>query len=293
MKISGLRIEYCLFATTLCLAIPAVAMQVQVLAAGAQVGTASMYLCSRCTDTEYVVMARTLGPGRHLLVDWHATKPRSCVETGDAGKNYVVCGEDGVSAQEQHRFDLAKRLWTSPSPIHFREAELGNFMRAREVDRTVSALGMCSALRYDLTTALQALLPALPSGAHDCKSGESCARLKISSTPDGREAIVELTRGGSVTISWAHGGESIVAITNAMGMQEALPDPQDFHRGQVYLYEGNVKAETRMLDYMRRAGIKMQVKANSEPFECRMADDGEVVCRNIRVESRNLVDLMH
>ena len=148
-------------------------------------------------------------------------------------------------------------------------------------------------MRHDLTDALDALLPTRPSGRFDCNPGETCAKVVVQDTPAERDAVVDLTRGGSVTITWGQDVTGkITAMTNAAGDKVALPDSNDFSTGQVYLYEGNAKAEARMVNYMRSIGFKMQVNADGTPFECRLVGV-ETDCRNIRVESRSFADLMH
>jgi hypothetical protein len=254
-----------------------------------------MYGCDHCTDAQYDADARSLGAGRHVLVDFTQAKPH-VFEVSDAlTPSDVLVKPVKASEREQAWFELARRLWTSASPVRFSEAELEIVLWQREVDRTVENLVLAEALRYDLLEAMDKLLPAIaPTRYASTKTPASLRKpesMVVKQAPDEREVVVELARG-RVEIIWTRDKSAIIAaVVDENGKNVSLPDSNDFSHGKVYLYEGDAHAKAHMASFMRSHGFKVDVKDNGAPFECiRKVED--IVCRDVRVESRRLVGLM-
>jgi hypothetical protein len=258
-----------------------------------------VYGCDHCTDAQYDAIARSLDAGRHMVADFNENAPR-VFETSEAGMPSGALIKPVVpNEREQAWFDLARRMWAGPSPIHFAETDLKPVLREREIDRTADSLPLAAALQTDLIDALEELLPAIAPSAYAsektmaCLAKKACAPPTIKQALLARDVVVDLARGGRVMISWPAGkSPSIVAVADASGKVASMPDPNDFSRGKVYLYEGDAKAKKQMANYMRRVGFKVDVKDDGEPFEC-VRKGENTICRDVRVESRKLVGIMN
>lgn len=179
----------------------ALAQSTLAFADNAPVDAPPVYLCDGCTAQAYVAGARSLGPGRHVLFDFLAGAPRAFEVTASSAAESAVVTSVPITDAEKGRFDLSRRIWWDPAPARVGEADLEDWMRARNVRRTAAAVLITSAYRNDLSEALETLLPFILPGAVPSAFGLTCKPCPLDAVkepPRGREISVALAAGGGV-----------------------------------------------------------------------------------------------
>jgi hypothetical protein len=194
MRVMGLSMwlaSAALLATTPAFAFGTVAPQI-----------APAYLCDACTSAEYADGARSLGAGRHVLLDFRADAPRVFIVSNAAGSSSATVASVSATDVEMRRFALAKRVWAAgDAPRHVERAELAEWLDYADVTPSSAEVLVTGAFRNDIADVLESLLPALL--AHDVPGAvrilcPRCDPGSIKLPPVGRVIDVGLDDGGTL-----------------------------------------------------------------------------------------------
>lgn len=175
---------------------------------------ASAYVCGICTDAEMERGVLRLGQGRHLLFDFSDNSPRIYFVDKASSIAPVV-----PTREEQHRFELSKRLYSESGPWRFSEDELDDWLAYRGIPHTAGLFVTTSALRNDLIGAVEVLWPSeLPTA--DAPSSQTPPRVQweLKAPEPTHNVSVQLDDGGTAVLGWSDTGLVVRELKDASGV---------------------------------------------------------------------------
>jgi hypothetical protein len=197
------------------------------LAFGPRSAVAPTYYCDGCSNAEYVDGARSLGAGRHVLVDFKADAPSVFVVSEAAGSSSPTVASVAASDVEVRRFALAKRIWAHGDAGRVERAELAEWLDYADRKPSASEVLLTSAYRNDISDVLDSLLPAfLPrdTPAAILAICPHCDKFSIKEAPVGHLVDVGLDDGGSLEFVVTGGTLHARILRDAAGKSWRLDD---------------------------------------------------------------------